>query len=63
MNDTDGNKQILFDPYAILEGIDAQISIFGLVEKHHTSPETNFYTRPTLKGLKQLKFFLLILYL
>lgn len=56
MQDTEEDKFILFHPYAIVSDLfNDELSILGLIEKHHTSDEINYYRRPTLKGIKTIE--------
>ena len=52
MTDTPEGSYILFHPYALIEDLIAgENSVMGLVEKHHTSTDTNYLRRPTVRGM------------
>lgn len=55
MIDTPEDKFILFHPYAsLLDAFDG-LSVIGLVEKHHTSPDVNHIKRPKISGVKRVE--------
>jgi hypothetical protein len=55
MKDTPDDKFILFHPYAsLLDAFDG-LSFIGVMEQHHTSPETNVLRRPSMRGIKRIE--------
>lgn len=55
MEGTPEGAYILFHPYALTNDLfKDEVSIVGLVERHHTEAETNYFGRPTLKSILEI---------